>query len=225
MTFKSKLTTALAATLCALALSVGAAKADTITTFDLSGTFAGGAGGTLSGTITFNVTKLANPIANVPTTDVIPAADINYSGVLSVGPFTNSGLQEFCGCFGQLFLGDINTNQLSIIFPLPPPPNLYVGGPITDGFVNLCNVFGCATGIANELSGSLTPVPGPIAGAGLPGLILACGTLFGWRRRRKTVGVTRTTHGLRPWGLFLHLNVGSGVLRSRAHGPTGGKTC
>ena len=187
MSFKSRLSTALAATLCALAQSVGAANADVITTFDLSGTFAGGAGGTLSGTVTIDLTRLSPPIVNTPTTDVFLAADISYSGVLSVGPFTNTGLQEFCGCFGQFFVGDINTNQLSIIFPLPPPPNLYVGGPITDGFINLCNVFGCATGIANELSGSLTPVPGPIVGTGLPGLILACGVLLILARRRRQI--------------------------------------
>ena len=53
MSLKSKLSTALGAIWCALALNVGAAKADT---FDISGTFAGGAGGTLSGTLTIDVT-------------------------------------------------------------------------------------------------------------------------------------------------------------------------
>jgi hypothetical protein len=56
MTSKSKLSGALAAACCALALSVGAARADTIRTFDISGTFSTGLGGTLSGTLTIDVT-------------------------------------------------------------------------------------------------------------------------------------------------------------------------
>jgi hypothetical protein len=133
------------------------------------------------GTISFSTffTDLLLPAGWTATVTTYFNADNSIFGTTS--PLTTAGLSFVGPCPSCIGLTENSNSFSGVLSPYSITAVLHVVAP-----AGCSSTTGGCTGTQNF---AVSAVPGPMVGAGLPGLILACGGLLALARRRRKVAI------------------------------------